>query len=280
MILEQEKEESVRSKARLVVKSNPSGPFSSLKSCLVSSVSYQHTENSIRIEVIGISTVATIREVQNILESEYENSSFSRIEFDLRYSDPVLNKVERLVELGWFWYKKLKNKDKIVRIRMSPTLLKEHPIKDKEIRELLGDRGYRTNGFRIQASKCARSEIVQSLCALALPDDIPNVPDLLHTLAATNSRIAKQEQEIRSLEKQKNLSESFRRQHLAYKRLARYSLLFVTFFTCTLAGHFLFSAPIIVPFWNGIGLILSIAFYLMSIALKKDWQKSKKKHNG
>lgn len=202
MTLEQEKKESVRSKARLLAKSNPSEPFSSLESCAFSSVSYQHRENSIRIEVIGISTVATVREVQNILEREHENSRFSKIEFDLRYSDPVLNKVERLVELGWSWSK---NKDKIVRIRMNPTLLKEHPIKDQEIRESLGERGYRKNGFRIEPDACDSSRILQYARALASPGGISNVPDLLDQLADKESVTVQQGEQIQNLKRERKL---------------------------------------------------------------------------
>lgn len=209
MTLEQEKKESVRSKARLVTKSNPSEPFSPLELCAFSSVSCQHRENSIRIEVMGISTVATVHEVQNILEREHKNSLFSRIEFDLRYSDPVLNKVQRFIELGWSWYEKLKNKDKIVRIRMNPTLLKEHPIKDKEIRESLGDRGYRTNGFRIEPDACDSSRILQYVRALALPGDIPNVPDLLHELADKESLIMQQKHKVQTLKRERKALKAY-----------------------------------------------------------------------
>lgn len=202
---EQEREESVRSKTKLVTKSNPSGPFSSLESCVDSSVSYQHAGNWIRIGVIGMSTIATVREIQSILEREHENSPFSKMEFDLRYSDPVMNKIQRLVELAWFWYKELKNKDKVVRIRMSPTLLKGWTIKDKEIRESLGDSGYRTNGFRIEPDASDRSKILQCVRALALPGGIPNVPDLLDKLANKESVTVQQEEQIQNLKRERKL---------------------------------------------------------------------------
>ena len=60
--------------------------------------------------------------------------------------------------------------------------------------------------------------------------------------------------------------------NIAYKRLARYSSMFMAFFSIAFLARIFLNITVVTPFWNNIGLFLSFGFLLMALALRKDWK--------
>lgn len=87
------------------------------------------------------------------------------------------------------------------------------------------------------------------------------------------SEIARRDAIIASLKSKCKTLERLQANSVTHKRLARYSLMFFVLFAFSLLVRVFTDTMVVEPFWNVVGLLLSSAFYLMSVLMGNDWRR-------
>ena len=101
--------------------------------------------------------------------------------------------------------------------------------------------------------------------------------EMEHTEAQTRrllARLAGLERDNKALAAKLDTLRRMQASNVAHKRLARYSVMFFTFFSFAFVVRLFTDTVIVEPFWNDVGMLASSSFYVMSLFMKLDWKRA------
>ncbi len=209
------------------------------------------------------------------------DSTDEDVKFYIKGSDEVKSIYMRLDEIDHEiakTYLHLCNKEKIVSKNLINSLV--YPAFDQEVGHVT-DRIIRNLFDEIKLVERKKTIIKET----QLERIENNIEELLKTvatkddlLAQTNEIISSQESLIVELNSKLEILRAMQESNLIYKKLLRYSSVGLLFFGSSFFIGTLFDTIIVTEFWNNLGIGISFGFFIMSLALRRDWKNSPNKN--